>query len=222
MSKRTLAWFATVTALVALVSIFFFDRPLALLVHRSGIEHAVVVEQVRQFLDVFMGRGWAGRHGSLGQLVVGALFIAVGVLWTIARRSNHAARALIFAGVVQLSTIEATWLIKAYFGRLRPIQLLASNGWDHIWFVGGDSFPSGHNAFFWGLLLPLSYLYPKWRFPLLIIPVFIAFARVDESYHFLSDVLTSIALAAVITLLAAVAFGRWVRPAISRHSEDRR
>jgi membrane-associated phospholipid phosphatase len=48
--------------------------------------------------------------------------------------------------------------------------------------------------------------------------VFIAFARVDENVHFLSDVLGGIALAAIVTLLAAVVFGRWIRPAAAGKS----
>jgi membrane-associated phospholipid phosphatase len=55
-------------------------------------------------------------------------------------------------------------------------------------------------------------LFPRWWIPLLIVPVFIALARIDENYHFLSDVLASIALACLITLIAAVLFKRWIEP----------
>jgi membrane-associated phospholipid phosphatase len=82
-----------------------------------------------------------------------------------------------------------------------------------MWFAGGNSFPSGHNAFFWGLFLPLIYCFPRLRIPLLLIPLFIALARIDENYHFLSDVLTAIAVAALITLLAAALCQRWIKPA---------
>ncbi len=81
-----------------------------------------------------------------------------------------------------------------------------------MWFAGGNSFPSGHNAFFWGLFLPLIYLFPRWRIPLLIVPLFIAFARIDENYHFLSDVLGAIAIAALVTWLAAFLVERWIKP----------
>jgi len=50
------------------------------------------------------------------------------------------------------------------------------------------------------------------------VPVFIAIARVDENMHFLSDVLGSIALACIVTLIAAVLFARWIRPAASAKS----
>jgi membrane-associated phospholipid phosphatase len=176
------------------------------------------VVYLRDKLDFLTGRGLVGNHVGVGQFLLGSLFIAIGLLWALARRKSHAARALIFAGGVQLATIAAGWEIKDLFGRMRPYQLIASDDWSHMWFAGGNSFPSGHNVFFWGLCLPLAYQFPKYRIPLLIIPVFIAFARIDENYHFLSDVLAAIAVAALITLLAAILFGRWVKPAAKRQA----
>jgi len=218
MSKKALALTVAICAVLALISIFAFDRMIALGVHNSGIERADVVVRIREFFDIFTGRGVAllGNHVGLGQLMLGAIIIALGLLLALARSARFHARALMFAGVVQLATIESAWWIKDFFGRLRPHQLIERNDWSHIWFAGGNSFPSGHNAFFWGLFLPLAYLYPKFRIPLLIIPVFIAFARIDENYHFLSDVLGGIALAALITLIAATVLQRWVRPAAAR------
>jgi len=218
MSKKALVLMFAICAVLALLSIFAFDRMIALGVHNSGIERAAIVVRVREFLDIFTGRGAAllGNHVGLGQLMLGIIIIALGLLLALARNASFHARALVFAGMVQLATIESAWWIKDFFGRLRPYQLIERNDWSHVWFAGGNSFPSGHNAFFWGLFLPLAYLYPRYRIPLLIIPVFIAFARIDENSHFLSDVLGSIALAALITLLAATALQRWVRPAAAR------
>jgi membrane-associated phospholipid phosphatase len=214
MTKKSLILTFAICVVLALISIFLIDRPLALAVHGSGFERAAIVVRVREFLDIFTGRGIGllGSHVGLGQLMLGAIFVALGLLLALARSASYHARALVFTGVVQIATIEAAWWIKDLFGRLRPHELIESNNWTHIWFAGGNSFPSGHNAFFWGLFLPLMYLYPRYRIPLLIIPVFIAFARIDENYHFLSDVLGGIALAALITLIATIVFGRWVRP----------
>jgi len=219
-SKRALILMFAICAALALISIFTFDRMIAEGVHNSGIERATAVVRVREFFDIFTGRGLAllGSHVGLGQLMLGAAFIALGLVLALARSVSRHARALVFAGAVQIATIEVAWLIKDFFGRLRPHQLIERNDWSHIWFAGGNSFPSGHNAFFWGLFLPLAYLYPKYRIPFLIIPVFIAFARIDENYHFLSDVLGGIALAALITLIAATLFGRWVKPVVGRQA----
>ena len=211
MSRSALAWTTAVAIVLACISAFTIDRTIALAVHGSGIESAAVIVKVREFLDTL-----TGYRFSFGDLLLGACLVAVGSLWAVARRSNATARALIFTGLVQLATIAAAAQIKSLFGRLRPYQLIESGDWSHVWFAGGNSFPSGHVAFYWGLFLPLAYLYPGYRLRLLAIPVFIAFARIDENVHFLSDVLGSIALAALATLLAAVLLSRWIPPGAAR------
>jgi membrane-associated phospholipid phosphatase len=215
MSKRALAIVAAVCATLALISIFTVDPLIAMAVHNSGYENAAFFERGREFLDYFTGRGLVGSRVGVGQFLLGSTFIVVGFLWWLARRTSHAARGIVFAGVVQLVTIECAWVIKDAFGRMRPFQLIEKNDWSHIWFMGSNSFPSGHNAFFWGLFLPLVYAFPRYRVLLLVVPVFIAFARIDENYHFLSDVLASIALAALITLIAALILRRWLHPQTS-------
>ena len=218
MSKRALAWTAAVALIVAFISVLAFDRGIAEAVRNSGIESATIVVRLRGFFDILTGSALPQSYSKFDRLLLGAALIAIGALWLLLRRTNATARALVFTGIVQLGTIEAGSLFKAVFGRLRPYQLLERGDWSQIWFAGGNSFPSGHVSFFWGLFLPLAYLYPKYRVPLLAIPVFIAFARVDENVHFLSDVLGGIALAAIVTLLAAVVFGRWIRPAAAGKS----
>ncbi len=212
MSRSALAWTAAVAIVLACVSVFAVDRGIALVVHDSGIESAAIIVRSRELLDTLTGY----RFSGIGDLLLGGCLAGVGLLWTFSRRSNATARALIFTGLVQLATIATTSHLKGLFGRLRPYQLIERGDWNQIWFAGGTSFPSGHVAFFWGLFLPLAYLYPRYRVPLLVIPVFIAFARIVENVHFLSDVLGSIALAALITLLAAVLLGRWIRPDAER------
>ncbi len=210
MSRRALAILAAVCATLSLISIFTIDPSIAMAVHGSGFENAAFFERGREFLDYFTGRGLVGSHVGLGQFLLGGIFILLGAVWLAMRRASYAARVLIFAGAVQWITIESAWQIKEIFGRMRPFQLIEKNDWSHIWFMGSNSFPSGHNAFFWGIFLPLIYAFPKWRIPLLIVPVFIGLARVDENYHFLSDVLASVALAALVTLGGVMIVGKWL------------
>ena len=212
MSKRALAWTAAVALIVAFISVLALDRGIAEAVRHSGIESAAVIVRVREAFDIFTGSFVAHSYGYIGQVLLGGTLVAIGLVWLLVRQTNLTARALIFTGLVQIGTIEAGSLLKGVFGRLRPFQLLESGDWSHMWFASGNSFPSGHVAFFWGLFLPLAYLYPKYCVPLLVLPVFIAFARIDENVHFLSDVLGSIALACIVTLLAAAVFGRLIRP----------
>ncbi len=215
MSGRALAITAAVCALIALISIFAFDQSIAMSVHNSGFENAAFFVDGREFLDFFTGRGLVGSNVGLGQFLLGGVFVVVGLITLAIRRTSFIARALVFAGAVQWVTIEAAWQIKEVFGRMRPYQLIEKNDWSHIWFMGSNSFPSGHNAFFWGLFVPLMYAFPRWRIPLLIVPVFIALSRVDENYHFVSDVLSSISLACLVTLIGAALFQRWLGIATS-------
>ena len=212
MSKRSLALFAAVALVLAFFSAFVLDQHLAQAVRHWGIESASAIVYGREMLDVLTGSTVPGRYRGISNLLLGIGLVTIGLLWLVARRTSMGARALLFTGIVQLGTIEASSLLKGVFGRLRPYQLLEQNDWSHVWFAGGNSFPSGHVAFFWGLFLPLAYLYPKYRIALLVIPAFIAVARIDENVHFLSDVLGSIALAALVTLMAAVLFARWIHP----------
>ena len=211
MSKRALALTALVCAALSLVSIFGFDRRIAEAVHASVVAGSAVFVDGTRALDAVSGRSLLHSHMLSGVLLGGTL-CALGVLGWLFNRGSTLARALIFTGGVQLATIAAAFGLKKFFGRQRPYELFGHGDWQHIWFAGGNSFPSGHVAFFWGLFLPLMYLFPRWRLPLLIIPVFIALGRIDMSFHFFSDVLASIALAALVTLTAAALLGRWIKP----------
>ena len=212
MSKRALALTALACALLASVSIVGFDRQIAEAVHASAAASAAVFVEGTRALDAVSGRSLLRSH-ALSAVLLGGILFALGVLTWLFNRGSYLARALIFTGGVQLATIASAWALKNVFGRLRPYELFAHADWSHAWFAGGNSFPSGHNAFFWGLFMPLMYLFPRYRFALLLVPVFIAFARIDVSMHFASDVLASIALAALVTLLAAMLCGRWIKPA---------
>ncbi|HMM56586.1 MAG: phosphatase PAP2 family protein [Xanthomonadales bacterium PRO7] len=215
MSKRALAITALVCAALALISIFGFDRRIAEAVHASVVAGSAVFVEGTRALDAVSGRSLLHSH-ALSGVLLGGILLALGALIWLLNRGSYLARALIFTGGVQLATIVSAFGLKEVFGRQRPFELLGHGDWQHMWFAGGNSFPSGHNAFFWGLFLPLMYLFPRWRVPLLLIPLFIALARIDTSFHFLSDVLASITLACLVTLIAATLCARWIRPVGAR------
>ena len=108
MSKRGLAILAALCAAISLISIFAFDETIAMAVHNSGFENAAFFVDGRSFLDIFTGRGLVGSHIGVGQFLLGSLFIVVGFVWWLARRTSYAARGIVFAGVVQLTTIKTT------------------------------------------------------------------------------------------------------------------
>jgi membrane-associated phospholipid phosphatase len=68
------------------------------------------------------------------------------------------------------------------------------------WFASGNSFPSGHVAFFAGLTLPIVALYPR-LWVLLAVPLLVATQRVLAADHYLSDVTASFGIAVATTAL---------------------
>jgi membrane-associated phospholipid phosphatase len=124
------------------------------------------------------------------------LMLAAALL--IALRSPALGWPLLYVGAVQFSTTVIADLAKPQIGRLRPHEVLAGAG--DTWFVGANSFPSGHAAFYAGLFFPLILLFPRWSLMLMVPPLFVAAARVISHDHYLSDVSASLALAALMTI----------------------
>jgi membrane-associated phospholipid phosphatase len=106
--------------------------------------------------------------------------------------------------VVQFATTVVADLSKPPFGRLRPHEAMELPALQDTWFVGANSFPSGHTAFYAGLFFPLVLIFPRWLLLWLLPPFFIAVARVVEHDHYLSDVAASLTVAALL----AVGFSR--------------
>jgi membrane-associated phospholipid phosphatase len=181
------------------------DRLLAESLRASGLEGLWVLEKGTVFFDTVTGK-------DVSKFLVGLLLTMGGLALLIAPRSRVAGRNTLFVGLVQLSGTLVTGVSKNVFGRLRPFELLQSGDWNHAWFVGGNAFPSGHTGFYFGLFLPLACLFPRWRWPLVLVPWFIAVARVNANHHFLSDVGASIVMVGLLALL----LGRLVLPRSDR------
>ncbi|HEY0229781.1 MAG TPA: phosphatase PAP2 family protein [Dokdonella sp.] len=207
MNRRLL----TITLLIALalcaLGFFLVDRPLAEWVRASGIENAAVFVHGLGALDWISGM-------VVSIWLMGGVAFALGAIGWAWRRHARWPRALLAAAIVQYATIATMILGKDHFGRLRPHQVLANADWSHVWFAGGVSFPSGHSAFYFGLLLPLAAACAhRWQRALLLaIPVFAVLARIDLAKHFLSDVSMSACLAAIYGLIVASLLRQWLPP----------
>lgn len=207
MNRRLLGWVAIVFATLAAIGLLGADRPLAEWVRSSGIEQARVFAWGLATLDFIGGI-------SLWFWLAGCCALSIGAIGFALQREARWPRAFLCAGVVQMATLGTMILGKDHFGRLRPQQVLESGDWSKVWHVGGGSFPSGHSAFYFGLLLPLAAACPiRWlRNLLLAIPVYVILARIDLAKHFLSDVSTSAVIAALYALLVATLARRWLTP----------
>ncbi len=172
------------------------DRAIAEYLQASGLQRLWLLDRGTVLLDTISGK-------DLSKFLIGLVLTGGGLALLTRAATRAPGRAVLFVGGVQLLSTLIAGVSKNAFGRLRPFQVLENGDWDHAWFVDGSSFPSGHAGFYFGLFMPLAWLFPKWRWPLMIVPWFIALARVNANDHFLGDVAASIVLAGVITLLGA-------------------
>jgi len=194
MNRRQLAYSVLVALVLTLLGIFFFDRPIAAFVQRAGGRQSVVLQGGTHWLEIVTGQ-------SIDRYFLTYVLLGLGALLSISKASRPIAWILLFVGTAQVVTRLTAGMLKGVFERLRPFEVLRAGNWDWKFFSGhGNAFPSGHSAFFWGLFFPLAYLFPRYRLPLLIVPIFITIARPGVNDHWCSDVIASAGLAALITL----------------------
>jgi membrane-associated phospholipid phosphatase len=195
MNRRQLGYSALLALVLTLLSIFFFDQPIAAFAQRAGGRQSVILQEGTHWLEVASGL-------PIARYFLTYLLLGLGAALFVARNTRLIAWMLLFMAVVQLITRLTAGTLKGVFERLRPFEVIQAGNWDWKFFAGhGNAFPSGHSAFFWGLFFPLLFLFPRYRLPLLIIPVFISIARVGVNDHWCSDVIASAGLAALITLV---------------------
>jgi membrane-associated phospholipid phosphatase len=195
MNRRQLGYSVLVALLLTLLSIFVFDQPIAAFVQRAGGRQSAILQEGTRWLEIASGL-------PIAPYFLTYVLLGLGAILFISKSTRPIAWTLLFVGGTQVVTRVTAAGLKGVFERLRPFEVIQAGNWDWKFFAGhGNAFPSGHSAFFWGLFFPLAYLFPRYRLPLLIIPIFISIARVGVNDHWCSDVLASAGLAAFITLI---------------------
>ena len=194
MNQRQIIYSFLVALALTLLSIFLLDQPIAAFVQRTGGRESAILQQGTHWLEV--ASGFPIARYFLAWLLLGA-----SALLFISKSTRPVAWMLLFIATVHLVTRLTAGTLKNVFVRLRPYEVIQAGNWDWTFFgEHGSAFPSGHSAHFWSLFFPLAFLFPRYRLPLLIIPLFISVARVGVNDHWCSDVIASIAIAALLTL----------------------
>lgn len=184
---------AVLAALLAAAGMLGLDATIAR--WTAGAAPGSVWDHGTQWLDLLTLK-------AISNFLLGALLLAAAAALLAVRRTRALGWPLLYLASVQAVVTVAADLSKPPFGRLRPFEAAAQGGAD-IWFVGANSFPSGHVAFYAGLFLPLIVLLPRWTLLWVLPPLFVAAARVVENDHYLSDVAASLALAAALAATLA-------------------
>jgi membrane-associated phospholipid phosphatase len=131
---------------------------------------------------------------EISNFLLGFLLLMVAGALLISSRMRAIGWPLLYLALVQFISTAVADLAKPIFGRLRPFEASAGD----VWFVGANSFPSGHTAFYAGLFFPLIFLLPRATLLWVLLPLFVAGLRVLQHDHYLSDVAVSLALAAAL------------------------
>lgn len=94
-------------------------------------------------------------------------------------------------------------ILKPIFGRIRP-EIFFETGihkFSPFTAHGHDSFPSGHSQVIWGAMLSLWIIYPRFRPLYIITALIVSFSRILVLRHYLSDIVVSAAISAVLVVL---------------------
>ena len=196
MTPRQLLLAALIALALTLLSIFLIDGAVARAV---GVPSPGVARVVRGFTgatEIVSGM-------TLSKFALGFALIAAGIVAYFVKGWRAASAPLLYVGVTHFIARLVAGVLKNVFGRLRPLEAHGADSW----FVGGGAMPSGHAIHWWALFFPLALLFPRWRWPLLLMPVLISIARVAVNDHYVGDVMASAFLAA----LTAWALSRFAR-----------
>lgn len=146
-----------------------------------------------ELLDLVAGK-------EVTTFLLGFILLVAGFGFNALARFRWFGRPLLYVGLVQFSSTVITDLSKPPLGRLRPWEADDTGRIVDQWFVGANSFPSGHAGFYFGLAAPLIMLFPRWTPALAVVPLFVGIARIVSHDHYLADVATSAALAAMLAI----------------------
>ena len=205
--RRVLLVAACSAAAIALAAVPTVDGPLALALASLSPDSRRVIQSFVRIVETVFAFG-------VSPYLYGAVLVVAGSL---AFRSTKRGLpwALLFVGLSHVTARFVADILKPPFSRLRPYEALGSDGygWHDTWFAAvGNSFPSGHAVHFWSLFFALVVLSPRYTVPLAVLPLLVSAARVAVNDHYLSDVIASAAIAALVTLAyAAVVLERGLR-----------
>lgn len=185
-------------AALCAIAIVGLDGPLAMALSSLSADSKRPISQFVHGCEVLFAFG-------ISPYLYGSLLLLAGLLG-LARRTNRLLpRALVFVGASHLTARFLADILKPPFSRLRPFEALASGGWHDTWFASvGNSFPAGHAVHVWSLFFPLLVFFPRHGLRLAVVPTLVSVARVAMNDHYLSDVLASASLAALVTSAYAI------------------
>jgi membrane-associated phospholipid phosphatase len=168
------------------------------------------IEKPSRFLTD-IGRSWWVITLTVAAITAGNLVrrFSANPRWhDIARRGIHIA-SYVLASVAGAGLIAN--IFKRLIGRPRPVLFEEYGLFDFnplMYASEYESFPSGHATVCGALFTALALLLPRFRWPLLLVGLYLAFTRVFVGAHYASDVLVGFGWGTWFAFLMAVMFAR--------------
>lgn len=173
-------WIAVFYVAFAMVSFFYFDRPIAEFFYNENLRV--------KFPIIF----WLTHAGVGDYYVAGLLLLALCFRYIF--HNKVVENRTWFLWLCVMIPYFICGVIKVFVGRARP-ELWFS---DHIYgFLGFHlqpaywSFPSGHTTTVTGLMCGFVVLFPRYRYLILLLGLLVISTRILLSSHYLSDVLVT-------------------------------
>ena len=204
-------WIVTLVSLVLvlIVSIFYFDQPIAFFLRER------VPLQVREWMrpasKICMAQYWImlGLMLWLYPLLAKAKNSAYDSTRDVVQYRLVAIYLLLSVGISSL----IVYCLKQLIGRYRPTMLFEQGMWGYEPFNSlpkADSFPSGHTQTIWSAMLPLVFIFPQLKVLFIIVAITGGLSRVVLLRHYLSDVIGGVIIAiACAVWLKSFIESRW-------------
>jgi membrane-associated phospholipid phosphatase len=180
------------TALITILSIWFYDKWLAIYISNL----------------LFTGSTWHKYTDDIPDFLFLTVCITTVFAYIIYRARSRKGiynRETIFFQLIMYSvpaTYAVKFILKYVFGRTNTREwLLKPDLYGFHWFQGSGSyagFPSGHMAVFTALTASLWRFYPRYRVIYALFLLTLAVALIATNYHFLSDVVAGAYLGVIV------------------------
>ncbi len=170
-------------AAVAIICIFYVDRPLSLFVQSH----------------LYGNKVWSDITSTIPDALLATVIIISTLSCTayLSRKYKHVYDTRTFLLKVVAISLPVSYVVKTalkvVFGRIETrIWLQNSQQYGFHWFHGGfrfDGFPSGHMVVFATLFSAIWRIYPKYKIALVLLLAVLGVLLLATNYHFLSDVI---------------------------------
>lgn len=182
-------WFCFAFITLIILSYYYLDAPLALYFHAISISHSLLIQSLNYLI-----------HPLLHLFLWPLLFYFFRFLL----KREYVANRFLFISLALDFCNLCVYLLKMFFGRLRPELLFSAHQYGFSFFALHDpylSFPSGHAISCAAVFASFACIYPRYFYYFFCSALIISFARVVSTEHFFSDILASIFLGFLITEL---------------------